>query len=81
MVMKVFHVWVDEYKHGEYTDFVVIDESVESVLSKVIVDDYGCREYVDHRGISVWFSKSQGEIHVEEIDLTTNRIVCKCFNS
>lgn len=63
--MKVYNVWADYYDYDDYDSFVVVAENEDRAL-----------EMVKDK-----FEKHQGEIHVEEEDLTTEHIVLGSFNA
>ena len=70
--MKVYLVYADEYDYDDYDAIVVVAENEENALEMA---KSGCWD-----GGS-YFKKHQGEIHVKEVDLTTEHIVLESFNA
>ena len=77
--LKAFLVWVDDCGWDEYDAAIIVGESEESVLSKFEVDKSGCRSY--EGGCKLWFDKSQGEIHIKEVDLSHPDVVLASFRA
>ena len=85
--MKVFKVWVDKYDYDNYDSFVCVANSEDEIRNHISIDRYSCRvidmssndDYED----SVWFEDSQGEIHIEEVNLNVDKpyIVCSSYNA
>lgn len=69
--MKVYHVYVDDYDWDEFDAIIVVAENEDRAL-EIVKNGYydGC-----------YFKEEQGEIHVEEIDLTYEHIVLESFNA
>lgn len=79
--MKVFKVWVDKYKQGEFDSFICAANSKEDIIEKA-------HHYKGQRFFNlvcdapVWFNDCQGEIHIEELDLNAEKpyIACASYN-
>lgn len=69
--MKVYRVYVDDWDYDEFDAVVVVAENEDKALAMV--------ENGYHGGS--YFKKWQGEIHVEEVDLTYEHIVLESFNA
>ena len=85
--MKVFKVWVDKCDYGNYDSFVCVANSEDEIRNHISVDRYN-RRVVDMSGNeayedSVSFEESQGEIHIEEVNLNVDKpyIVCSSYNA
>lgn len=79
-MMKVFKIWVDKVGWDEYDAAVVVADSEESIRSKFEhVKDSGV-SYSDNDD-SFFFYKWQGEIHIEEVDLTKEAVICTSYNA
>lgn len=85
--MKVFKGWVDEYGYDTYDAFVCVANSEDEIRKCMSIDKYGGR-VIDMRGNEkyenyVTFEESQGEIHIEEVNLDVNEpyIVCSSYNA
>ena len=85
--MKVFKVWVDKYDYDNYDSFVCVANSEDEIRNHISVDRYN-RRVVDMSGNeayedSVKFEESQGEIHIEEVNLNVDKpyIVCSSYNA
>lgn len=63
--MKVYYVYPDDYDYDDFDGFIVVAENEYRALA--MVKDK--------------FEKHQGEIHVEEEDLTTEHIALGSFNA
>ena len=70
--MKVYLVYPDDFGYDQFDGLVVVAENEDRVLS--IVNNGG----LFHGG---YFQKNQGEIHIEEVDLTTEHVVLESFNA
>jgi hypothetical protein len=69
--MKVYHVYVDDYDYDEYDAIVVVAENEDNALNMVKNGYFdGC-----------YFKETQGEIHIEEVDLAKEHIVLTSFNA
>lgn len=69
--MKVYYVYVDDYSWDEYDAIVVVAENEDRAL-----------ELAKHGNFEEsYFNKWQGEIHVEEVDLTTEHIILASYNA
>ena len=69
--MKVYRVYVDKYWYDEFDTIVVVAESADRALEITKNGRSGCG----------YFKAHQGEVHVEEVDLTTEHIVLESFNA
>ena len=85
--MKVFKVWVDKWFYDDYDSFVCVANSEDEIRNHISVDRYN-RRVVDMSGNeayeeSVKFEESQGEIHIEEVNLNVDKpyIVCSSYNA
>lgn len=65
--MKVYSVYVDEYDYEDYYDVIVVAENKNRALEMVKTGNFG----------RCYFKDSQGEIHIDEVDLTTERIIAE----
>lgn len=63
--MKVYYVYPDYFYYDDYEGFVVVATNKDSALEMV----------------KSKFHKWQGEIHAEEVDMTTENIVLESFNA
>ena len=69
--MKVYRVYADDCDYDEYDAIVVVAENEERALAMANSGHWG----------ESYFGKSQGAIHVTEVDLTTEHIVLTSFNA
>ena len=69
--MKVYHVYVDKYDWDDFDAVVVVAENEDRALAMVNSGYLGGRYFKEH----------QGEIHIEEVDLTKEYIVLESFNA
>lgn len=69
--MKVYYVWVDKWDYDRYDSLVVVAENKERALEMVETGNFG----------GCYFEEWQGEIHIEEEDLTKEHIVLESFNA
>lgn len=69
--MKVYLVYADDYDYDDYDAIVVVAENKENALAMANSGSFGYS----------YFKKHQGEIHVEEVDLTTAHVVLESFNA
>ena len=84
--LKVFKVWADRYDYDQYDSFVIVGENKESVLKQFEIDKWG---YLYRGPINVptaisaqyFFEPNQGELHIEEIDLTTPALILGSYNA
>lgn len=84
--MKVFRVWVDNCDYNEYDSFVVVAESEEEIRKKFKYEDrywwrYEYRLGEDLITFTATQVKTLDDIHIEEVDLTKESIVCSSFNA
>ena len=63
--MKAYYVYVDDYDYDDFDAIVLVAENEDRAL-EMVRNGYcgGC-----------YFKERQGEIHVEELNLTTEHIV------
>lgn len=85
--MKVFKVWVDKWFYDTYDAFVCVANSEDEIKECISIDKYN-RRVVDMSGNDdyesyVAFDDSQGEIHIEEVNLNVDKpyIVCLSYNA
>lgn len=84
--MKLFKVLAGRYTYNEYDEFIVAANSKEEIMehlhkgNKASPYDYDMEFRFDNRAVG--FNESQGEIHIEEVDLSAEKpfIVCASFN-
>lgn len=69
--MKVYLIYVDDWDYDEYDAIVVVAENEERALAMANSGNWG----------GSYFKNRQGEIHVKEVDLTTEHIVLVSFNA
>ena len=69
--MKVYYVYADRYDYDDFDGLVVVAEDKDRVLEMVKVGYFG----------KCYFKEWQGEIHIEEVDLTKEYIVLESFNA
>ena len=69
--MKVYLVYADDWDYDDYDALVIVAENEESALA-MANSGYWDGSY---------FKERQGEIHVKEVDLTTEHIVLESFNA
>lgn len=69
--MKVYHVYVDAYDWDDFDAVVVVAENKDRALAMVNSGYWG----------DCYFKEYQGEIHIEEVDLTKEYIVLESFNA
>lgn len=69
--MKVYYVYVDKCDYDEYDGLVVVAENEDRVLEMVKGGYFG----------KSYFAEWQGEIHIEEVDLTREHIILESFNA
>lgn len=70
--MKVYNVYPDRYDYDQYDGVVIVAENEAQVLEMLKNPPYGGAAY---------FGSSQGEIHIEEVDLTKPSVVLASFNA
>lgn len=69
--MKVYLVYADDWDYDDYDALVIVAENEESALAMANSGYLG----------GSYFKERQGEIHVKEVDLTTERIIMESFNA
>ena len=85
--LKVFRVWADRWDWDQYDSFIIVDKDKESVLKQFETDSLGYRWWhgkvntSDCTGAACVFGKDQGELHIEEIDLTAPALILGSFNA
>lgn len=67
--MKVFCVYPDDYGYDDFNGIVVVAENKDKALALVESGHYGWS----------YFKVQQGEIHIDEVDLSTEQIVLESF--
>lgn len=67
--MKVYQVYADNCDYEEFDAVVVVAENESRALEMIQTGLFG----------HCYFKERQGEIHIEEIDLTKEHIVLECF--
>lgn len=67
--MKIYHVYVGKCDYNTYDGLVVVAENENRALEMVKTGYYGKSYFYD------W----QGEIYIEEVDLTKEHIVLRSF--
>ena len=70
--MKVYNVYPDDYDYDQYKGVVIVAENEAQVLEMLKDPPYGG---------STYFEASQGEIHIEEVDLTKPSVILASFNA
>lgn len=78
--LKVFKVWVKQYGWDEFDSAVIVGESKEDVLKRFVTDELGCRTYSEN-GDFLFFSRSQGELKIKEVDVSKPGVVVASFNA
>ena len=83
--MKVFKVWVDKYDYDNYDSFVCVANSEDEIRNCISIDRQK-RRVIDMDGNEAYenyitFYDSQGEIHIEEVNLNKDKpyIVCSSY--
>ena len=85
--MKVFKVWADKCDYDTYDSFVCVANSEDEIRNHISIDRYNRRVIDmsgnDNYGDIVKFEESQGEIHIEEVNLNVDKpyIVCSSYNA
>jgi hypothetical protein len=69
--MKVYLVYADDWDYDDYDSIVVVAENEDNALAMANSGYFN----------DSFFKKHQGEIHVKEVDLTTEHIVLTSFNA
>lgn len=70
--MKAYHVYVNDYDYDDFDSIVVVAENEDRALEMINNGGWDGEGY---------FKEHQGEIYVEELDLTYEHIVCESFNA
>lgn len=70
--MKIYHVYVDDWDYDDYDAIVVVAENEDRAFE--IANGSNCYD-------RCYFKEHQGEIRVEEVDLTKEHIVLESFNA
>ena len=70
--MKVYNVYPDDYDYDQYKGVVIVAKNEAQVLEMLKDPPYGG---------STYFESSQGEIHIEEVDLTKPSVILASFNA
>lgn len=86
--LKVFRVWTDRWDWDQYDSFIIVDDDKESVLKQFESDKYGhlYRGPVNNpifgrSEFCYFFEPNQGELHIEEIDITTPALILGSYNA
>ena len=87
--LKVFRVWADHWDWDQYDSFIIVGKDQESVLKQFRADKNGNRIYLGSindpalglYGTPYVFGSNQGELHIEEIDLTAPALILASFNA
>lgn len=89
--LKVFRVWSDDFGYDQYDSLIIVGEDEESVLKQFEIYKDGRRVYkgpINDSPFSKWikfnkyfFERDQGELHIEEIDITTPALIIGSFNA
>lgn len=87
--LKVFRVWADRHDHDQYDSFIIVGKDEESVLKQFETDKHGhlYKGPVNDSPFSKWsdykyfFEPDQGELHIEEIDITTPALILGSYNA
>ena len=69
--MKVYIVYPDRYGYDQYDGVVIVAENEMQVLEMLKDPPYK----------DTYFESSQGEIHIEEVDLTKPSVVLDSYNA
>lgn len=69
--MKVYLVWPDDYDYDDFDGLVIVAENEDRALELV----------KNGRRGKCYFKEYQGEINIEEVDLTTEGIILESFNA
>lgn len=69
--MKVYYVYVNDWDYDDFDALVVVAENEDRAL-EIVNSGYwdGC-----------YFKEYQGEIHIEEVDLTKEYVVITSYNA
>lgn len=85
--MKLFKLSVKEVGYDEYDSCVVVAED-ENAVRAMLKDSNSDSKwegskslFVNGEDAGVWFYNHQGEILIEEVDLTKPALVCASFNA
>lgn len=82
--MKLFKLSVKKANRSEYNSCVVVAEdknAVRAMLRYYCPNSKWKHLYVDEKETNVFFYDHQGEITIEEVDLTKPALVCASFNA
>lgn len=86
--LKVFRVWADRYDYDQYDSFIIVGKDKESVLKQFETDKCGhlYRGPVNNpifgrSEFCYFFEPNQGELHIEEIDITTPALILGSYNA
>lgn len=69
--MKVYYVYVNDWDYDDFDAIVVVAENEDRAF------EIASSNYYDH----CYFKEHQGEIRVEEVDLTKEHVVLESFNA
>lgn len=83
--MKVFKVYADGCGYDEYSSFVVAANSEEEIMEHLHKDKAAFPYDMEFRfdNGSVGFDESQGDLHIEEVDLNAEEpfIIGSSYNA
>lgn len=85
--MKLFKLSVKKVDYDEFDSCVVVAEdenAVRAMLKKFNADSYweGTKQlFINGEDTNIFFYDHQGEIFIEEVDLTKPSLVCASFNA
>lgn len=69
--MKVYYVYADDWSYDDFDAIVVVAKNKDRALA--MVNSGYCGD--------CYFKEYQGEIHIEEVDLTKEHVVLESFNA
>ena len=69
--MKAYYVYVNKYGYDDFDAIVLVAKNEDRALEMINTGYYG----------GCYFKERQGEIHIKELDLTTEHIVIESFNA
>ena len=69
--MKIYYVYVEDWNYDDYDAIVVVAENEDRALE---IANSNCYNHC-------YFKEHQGEIRVEEVDLTKEHVVLESFNA
>lgn len=69
--MKVYYVYVDDWNYDDFDAIVVVAENEDRAFEIANSNCY----------YPCYFKEHQGEIRVEEVDLTKEHVILESFNA